>query len=214
MLANLTSARHELASTATENLKKLNEKLEQNVSVIPPQLTAGKPADDASSEDDDSITSDPTELFHRDVATQTSQDLEQTATKPKEDGEAVPDPTATVNAHVKRIETLSSQLREFADTEKNSSGVEDSARTGLNELHHYLDSLIYSKPGYGPVSGYGVYGSHGMDGNGAAAGMAKGEEDAITGFKAEIRGVKGALLSARNFPASRGRVSAGLSLGR
>ena len=30
----------------------------------------------------------------------------------------------------------------------------------------------------------------------------KAEDDAIAGFKAEIRGVKGALLSARNFPSS------------
>ncbi|PLB55717.1 putative peroxisomal membrane anchor protein [Aspergillus steynii IBT 23096] len=211
MLANLTSARHDLAQTASENLQKLNDKLEQNVSVIPPQLTARK-ANDESSEDSESITSDPTELFHRDVATQTS-DLEQAQSKSKEDGEAVPDPTATVNTHVKRIEILKSHLREFADTEKQSSSVDDSARTGLNELHHYLDGLIYSKPGYGPVTGYGVYSSPGMDSSGTATGVGKGEEDAISSFKSEIRGVKGALLSARNFP-SRGRVGTSLSLGR
>ncbi|KAI9044072.1 peroxisomal membrane protein PEX14 [Aspergillus affinis] len=214
MLANLTSARHDLAQTASENLQKLNEKLEQNVSVIPPQLTARKTNDESSSEDSDSITSDPTELFHRDVATQTSQDLEATQSKPKEDGENVPDPTATVNTHIKRVEILTSHLREFADIEKQSSAVDDSARTGLNELHHYLDGLIYSKPGYSAVSGYGVYGSQGMDGNGNATGMGKGEEDAISSFRSEIRGVKGALLSARNFPASRGRVGTSLSLGR
>ncbi|KAH8427514.1 peroxisomal membrane protein PEX14 [Aspergillus melleus] len=213
MLANLTSARHELAQTASENLQKLNEKLEQNVSVIPPQLAARKPTDE-SSEDSDSITSDPTELFHRDVATQTSQDLEATQSKAKEDDEKVPDPTATVNTHVKRVEVLTSHLREFADIEKQSSAVDDTARTGLNELHHYLDGLIYSKPGYSAVSGYGVYGSQGMDSNGTSTGMGKGEEDAISSFRSEIRGVKGALLSARNFPASRGCVGTGLSLGR
>ncbi|KAK1143493.1 hypothetical protein N8T08_006299 [Aspergillus melleus] len=214
MLANLTSARHELAQTASENLQKLNEKLEQNVSVIPPQLAARKTTDESSEEDSDSITSDPTELFHRDVATQTSQDLEATQSKAKEDGEKIPDPTATVNTHIKRVEILTSHLREFADIEKQSSAVDDSARTGLNELHHYLDGLIYSKPGYSAVSGYGVYGSQGMDSNGTSTGMGKGEEDAISSFRSEIRGVKGALLSARNFPASRGRVGTGLSLGR
>jgi len=35
-------------------------------------------------------------------------------------------------------------------------------------------------------------------------GVRKAEDDAIAAFKADIRGVKGALLSARNFPASRG----------
>lgn len=35
-------------------------------------------------------------------------------------------------------------------------------------------------------------------------GMGKGEENAINNIKAEIRSLKGALLSAKNFPAVRG----------
>ncbi|PWY89570.1 hypothetical protein BO94DRAFT_534348 [Aspergillus sclerotioniger CBS 115572] len=207
MLANLTTAREELAETASTNLKKLNEKLEQNVSVIPASLdTSQKPEKDSDS-DSESITSDPTELFHRDVATQTaSSDFAPTySTSTAKDATAPAEPVATVNTHIRRLEVINSHLREFSDTEKESSTLDNTMRTRLNELHHYLDGLIYSKPGFSPLSGYGMYSTPGMDsGNGMATGVGKGEEDAIASFRAEIRGVKGALLSARNFPTGRG----------
>ncbi|KAL4893176.1 peroxisomal membrane anchor protein conserved region-domain-containing protein [Aspergillus ambiguus] len=223
MLASLTSARHDLAATASANLQTLNEKLEQNVSTIPPQLTARQSAPDADDDDDDeteSITSDPTELFHRDVATQTSQDLGQDAPSSalvnSADEATTPDPLTTVNTHQKRLEILTSNLREFADLEKSAGSLDDSMRSNLNDLQHYLDGLLYSKAGYGSVTGYGVYSTPGIDSsNSAATGITKGEEDAISGFRSEIRGVKGALLSARNFPSGRGgRVGSGLGLSR
>ncbi|PYH70267.1 peroxisomal membrane protein PEX14, partial [Aspergillus vadensis CBS 113365] len=209
MLSNLTSARQELASTATSNLHKLNEKLEQNVSVIPESLKnkTANTENDSSSTDTESITSDPTELFHRDVATQTAtSDFAATYNnKTGTDKDSPADPTAAVTDHLKRLESIRSQLRDCSDTEKESSTLDSGMRTRLNELHHYLDGLIYSKPGFNPLSGYGMYSTPGMDsGSGAATGVGKGEEDAIANFRAEIRGVKGALLSARNFPAGRG----------
>ncbi|KAF7593723.1 hypothetical protein BBP40_011015 [Aspergillus hancockii] len=216
MLASLTSARHDLAEKAQENLKKLNEKLEQNVSTIPPQLTARHTqfAGSEFGEEVESVTSDPSELFHRDVAVQTSEDLNVDGTSssaPNIADEAAFDPTAAVNTHVKRLEVMRSHLQEFYETDKQSSSCDDTVRTSLSELHHYLDGLLYSKAGYGPGTGYGVYSSPGFDSSGNAAGLGKGEEDAISSVKTEIRGVKGALLSARNFPASRGpRISSGI----
>ncbi|PWY74404.1 hypothetical protein BO70DRAFT_412751 [Aspergillus heteromorphus CBS 117.55] len=187
MLANLTSARQELASTATLNLQRLNEKLEKTVS-----------------------------LFHRDIATQTTtSDFAPTTSIPSlpstQDTQAST-PTAKVLAHTTRLESITSQLRDFSSTEKDSSAFDDSLRTRLNELHHYLDGLIYAKAGFNPLAGYGAYSTPGIEsGGGAATGVGKGEEDAIAGFRAEIRGVKGAMLSARNFPAGRGgRVGGGL----
>ncbi|EAW14145.1 peroxisomal membrane protein PEX14 [Aspergillus clavatus NRRL 1] len=218
MLATLTSARLDLAQTTTTNLTKLNERLEQTVSRIPPELTTPKPqpTDSAlSDEDTDSITSDPTELFHRDVATQTSQDF--AASSPSSlsagktaagDDSTIPDPTATVTTHHKRLETITSQLRDFDSTEKDSDLLGGSMRSSLNELQHYLDGLQYSRSSYAPSTGYGVYSTVSTDTSaGSSAGITKAEEDAISSFRAEIRGVKGALLSARNFPASRGRVA-------
>ncbi|GFF36176.1 hypothetical protein IFM61606_02769 [Aspergillus udagawae] len=222
MLATLTSARLELAQTANTNLQKLNEKLEQNVSRIPPHLSAkdAKQTEPTDSEDDeDSITSDPTELFHRDVATQTSQDLDASAlpgtTDQQSADEAAPDPTTTVNTHLKRLENITSHLREVASSENESGALDDSVRTRLNELHHYLDGLLYSRSSYSSVTGYGVYSTPGVETtSGPSAGISKAEEDAMASFRADIRGVKGALLSARNFPASRGRTGSGILSGR
>ncbi|PLB35993.1 peroxisomal membrane protein PEX14 [Aspergillus candidus] len=223
MLAQLTSARHDLADTTTSNLQKLNEKLEKTVSVIPPQLTArslNTTNDDKDEEDTESITSDPTELFHRDVATQTSpgevptkeglwtadSDSDAPNTADQDQPSAA---TAAVNSHLTRLESMRNSLQEITTTDQDSATAEDDVRSSLNDLQHYLDGLLYSKQSYGSVSGYGVYGSAGggFDANAKSTGIGKAEEDAISGFRAEIRGVKGALLSARNFPAGgRGRV--------
>ncbi|KAJ5105800.1 hypothetical protein NUU61_003147 [Penicillium alfredii] len=208
MLATLSSARHDLATTAQENLQKLNEKLEQNVSVIPAHLTARKSRtaseEEEADEDTDSVTSDPTELFHRDVATQTSPDFPP-ASKSSNSPNAVPSPSTAVTTHLTRLESIQNQLRDLADTEKDASALDDSMRSHLSELHHYCDGLIYSAPNYStPGASYGVYGGNMSGFDSGAAGVRKTEDEAIASFRADIRGVKGALLSARNFPSSRG----------
>lgn len=213
MLANLTSARHDFAQTTQENLHKLNEKLEQTVSVIPPSLAAGQSNKDADADEDDdtdSVTSDPTELFHRDVATQTTpQDLakkEDGQTDGKDDEEnKKPTPTEAVNGHLKRLETISSHLREFADAETGSNTSDETMRSSLRDLHYYLDGLTYSNPSYGSTSSYGTWSSPSVDSSSSLkTGVDKSEEEAMASFRSEIRGVKGALLSARNFPSGRG----------
>jgi hypothetical protein len=215
MLASLTSARHELASTAEENLQKLNTKLEQTVSAIPPQLTARKINSSNEEEDDDSVASDPTELFHRDMATQTSPEPTPapSTTGAANSADVAITPTTKVNDHVSRVESITSQLRGIIDSEKDASSLDDSMRTGLTELHHYCDTLIYSAPAYSAGSTYGVWNSN--TGSNDKSGLRKAEDEAIAGFRADIRGVKGALLSARNFPASRGgRLGGVLPAGR
>lgn len=214
MLANLTSARLDLASTAKENLQKLNEKLEQNVSVIPAHLTARKnkgiEEGDEDSSDTDSIISDPTELFHRDIGTQTTPDVSTTSrsSSSKDPAETAADaPTVAVNKHLTRLESIQSSLKEINEFEKDSGTLDDSMRTRLTDLHHYLDGLIYAAPSYNATTAAygGLYSKNTSSGSdGSSSGVRKAEEDAIASFKAEIRGVKGALLSARNFPASRG----------
>lgn len=211
MLTALTDARHDLAQTTEENLKKLNEKLELNVSQLPPSLITKSTTSvgDATEEDIESITSDPTELFHRDIGTQTSQDSIQTssATSTSATIESTSsDPTTVVKTHQKRLETIGSHLREVEDAQSQSSTLHDTTRSRINDLQHYLDRLMYSKNSYSYSStmGYGSYSTPGLDsGGGAALGVGKAEEDAISNFRAEIRGVKGALLSARNFPSGR-----------
>lgn len=214
MIANLTSARHDFAQNTKQNLRKLNEKLEQNVSVIPPELAtrAGRGSEDFDRDDDlDSITSDPAELFHRDIGTQTApQDITPPISEDKP-AEEKPSPNTTVTNHISRLENINSQLREVASTEDESTTQDDNLRSSLRDMHYFLDSLIYSSPSY--TTGYGSWSSTG-DSSSGAAGVAKGEENAISGFRSEIRGVKGALLSAKNFPTSRGRVGSGIPISR
>lgn len=208
MIANLTSARHELAVTAQDNLTKLNEKLEATVSVIPAQLNARKTApneEDESNEDGDSVTSDPTELFHRDMGTQTTPDVTPSPTlEAKDEKSSLDAPVEAVNNHISRLASIQSQLQEITEFEKDASNVDDMARSSLSDLHHYLDGLIYSAPTYtSSTPNYGLY-TASVSSDNSSTGVRKAEDDAIASFKADIRGVKGALLSARNFPASRG----------
>ncbi|KAJ5928401.1 hypothetical protein N7466_007357 [Penicillium verhagenii] len=222
MLASLSSARHELAETAQENLKKLNEKLEKTVSMIPPHLTARKDSAEAEEDADESesVTSDPTELFHRDMGTQTTPDVSssssslQSAAK-ESDEKAADAPAVAVANHMTRLESIQSQLKEIDELEKGSSTSDDGLRTKLSDLHHYLDGLIYAAPTYTAAGGsYGLYSGKTSSGtDGTSTGVRKAEDDAIASFKADIRGVKGALLSARNFPASRGGRLGGITAG-
>lgn len=209
MLANLTSARQELSSTAQENLQKLNEKLEQNVSVIPAHLTARKNSADGEDEefrdDGDSVTSDPTELFHRDIGTQTTPGVSPSPGAIAKDENPLEAPAEAVNHHASRLASIQSQLKEITDLDKKSGTADDAMRSRLTDLHHYLDGLIYAAPTYTAAGGsYSLYGNPNSGGDSGSTGVRKSEDDAIASFKAEIRGVKGALLSARNFPASRG----------
>ncbi|KAJ5643386.1 peroxin Pex14/17-Penicillium chrysogenum [Penicillium longicatenatum] len=207
MLATLTSARQELAETAQENLQKLNEKLEKTVSVIPPHLKARKDNDDEEDEESDSVTSDPTELFHRDMGTQTTPDVSSSHSlaSTKEGEEKLADaPSIAVSNHMSRLESIQSQLKEVDGLEKESSTLDDNLRSKMSDLHHYLDGLIYAAPAYTAAGGsYGLYGNTSSGTDGSSSGVRKAEDEAIASFKADIRGVKGALLSARNFPASR-----------
>ncbi|PYH77947.1 hypothetical protein BO82DRAFT_318372, partial [Aspergillus uvarum CBS 121591] len=231
MIAQLTAARHDLAETTTTNLRTLNTKLESVVSTIPPPPQS--PLDttihpkDNEDEDAESITSDPTELFHRDVAVQTSPSPPLEPTQPSlittttATNETTQNPTSTplekARSHTSRMHTLTAHLRSLTDTDQSASELDTALRAKLNDLHHYLDTYIYSKPGGGamfnPMAGYGVFSTPGIEsgntttgGNGnGGLGLGKGEEDAIATFRTEIRGVKGALLSARNFPAGGGR---------
>ncbi|EEQ87591.1 peroxin 14/17 [Blastomyces dermatitidis ER-3] len=209
MLAELSRARHELAETAQRNLCTLNEKLEKTVSSIPPMPQSSSQQDQQLIDDDTvSNASDPTELFHRDIATQTSPELLPSATTPVIDPETdgLSPSEKTVNAHVKRLQSISSRLTDYLSEEDTSGIIHGSTEKSVGELKNYLDGLIYSNPSaYLGSNLYGIYNdnSGSMRSDGTFGGTSK-EEDAIAAFKAEIRSVKGTLLSARNFPAGGG----------
>jgi hypothetical protein len=180
MFETLTAARHSLFDDAQSNLEQLNKKLEDVVSVVPPQLKAVD--NDAESE-----ASDPAELFHRDIGVQTSsQDLETS----KEDV----NPVETQSDILDEIHT---QLQDLKTTESESLQAERKAWSSIMNLQAYLDEITYGgRKSVFQWEGPGIGDSRmGQD----------SKMDEIAKFKAEIRSAKGALLSARNFPSANRR---------
>ncbi|ORY11621.1 peroxisomal membrane anchor protein conserved region-domain-containing protein [Clohesyomyces aquaticus] len=189
MIQTLATSRHEFAAHAQDQLKQLNTRLEDVVSVDPatnPKVKAADPADDISEAD-----SDPTELYHRDFGTQTSPSLSRRPSISASETD-----TSAVTAHEKRLKILTSHLRELEATRSNDSASSDSLRTKLSDLSTYLAEMSYQSQYYSGMGG--MYGAN--------YGMPKtkdGKDDQVEAFKADIRAVKGVFLSSRNFPAGR-----------
>lgn len=217
MTSALTAARHDLAATALADLAKLNARLEGVVSELPPRLArppeaaGGEGAEDEESEDED-----PTELYHRDVGTQTasspprsSADSDDSSDAPSTPREATPTTTKTT-AHTTALRAIHAHLSELLTEDCSVAVADESVRDRIADLQAYLDGLAYASPSYGNGGAGGVYGMYGngsgSGGGGGGWGWSSGkgggggEEDGIARVKAEIRGVKGVLLSARNFP--------------
>ncbi|KAK2733483.1 hypothetical protein FQN57_002092 [Myotisia sp. PD_48] len=213
MLESLTSARQELAETTQAHLNTLNQKLERTVSIIPPISTSKTSSQDKQLDDEDtkSVSSEANELFHRDIATQTTPELNSypsiypavVNTADESDGVRA---QKRVNDHHSRIESISAQLNSVLSAEKSTDMLYETARDSVSELQSYLDGLMYSTT-YLNTSLYG----YGDDKSGdKKTGVTSGEDDAIAAFKAEVRSVKGTLLSARNFPLRRGGYRPGM----
>jgi hypothetical protein len=180
MVENLTDARTELHDVASKRLDSLVTQLEKTVSVIPP--TTSQP--DLSEENDGSEAEDPTEMFHRDVGTQTSLIDENAAPPTKEPEPPSKRHATTLISLTKNLSVLKDQFR------AQSEGFED-VKTLLDVFRDDLDSMTYG--GHSEfVGGYDIYGS-----------AKKNEpEDEIRKVRDNIRRVKGVFLSARNFPVS------------
>lgn len=198
MTDNLTAARHEFAEHSRTQVDELNRKLGEVVTADPSHDVGRlKSAKDGNDDDDaasvaGSVDSDPTELFHRDFGTQTlPPPTDFDASSSSSDGDdndpsSISSPTDTQTSQLTRIKSLLSDLRSDYDTDEQSTCAEIS--TIVRVLNEQLESLAY------PVHSYSsIYG--GLDSGG------KKEDDEIARIKAEIRGVKGVLLSARNFKA-------------
>ncbi|EED22423.1 peroxisomal membrane anchor protein, putative [Talaromyces stipitatus ATCC 10500] len=201
MLRSLGDARHELAETALTNLSTLNEKLEKNVSKIPVRSLSSEKFDADEDDETESITSDPTEVFHRDIATQTTPDLlnDSITTTPSTDAEA--NPHKAIDSHKQTLAKITSHLQEFVSDHTTSGEIDDTMRNRVADLQSYLDGLKYSS--YNTyINSNNLYNTSYNYPMGDTTNKSK-EEDAIAAFRAEIRGVKGALLSARNFPSGR-----------
>ncbi|KAH0543900.1 hypothetical protein FGG08_001801 [Glutinoglossum americanum] len=193
MTEQLTDARHSLGEAAISNLSKLNDKLENAVSEIPP-VERKQPA---SLEEDvaESVDSDPTECFHVDVGTQTSPSLSRRpSTSASGFGENA-DRDANTASQESCLKNIHSRLSELVEGNNDIGQEETDVITSIQDLKTYLHGLSYSSPYYSN----NLYG-----GLGGAARGAEGE-DAGAKMKSEIRGIKSVLLNARNFPTTSNR---------
>ncbi|TQN72144.1 hypothetical protein CSHISOI_03362 [Colletotrichum shisoi] len=193
MVENLTEARCDLHSTTSKNLAKIIEKLEGTVSEVPAAAKSSATNAEAYKDDASSVgADDPTEMFHRDIGTQTS-----IPSTPRF-GEPGFGTTATAedknkSASERHADKLT-RLKSSADVLRTTvvSDADDLAdlKSKMDVLKDDLVQLAYPSPqDYG---GYSIYG-----------GTRKNEpEDEIKKARDNIRRVKGVLLSTRNFPAS------------
>ncbi|KAJ9614150.1 hypothetical protein H2200_002286 [Cladophialophora chaetospira] len=209
MLESLTEARLSLAETAKADLETLNTKLESTVSHVPyiPTLALLHQEQKAKEDEDlESDTSDPTELFHRDIATQTSPHPSRTQSfdyMEESTGLPAQDPTTSQSSRLRSLHStlsslLSSQTTHFS---------QDRFSTSLSDFQSTLDKLESS---YNPfaidyTSSYSNYSGPGASSSSTDKDKNKKPADnsEATKFKNEIRALKGAFLSSRNFPTAR-----------
>lgn len=192
MLQTLTEARHSLADGTLEDMEKLNEKLEGMVSHVPYIAISAVKRAHEKEDDLESVDSDPTELFHRDIATQTTPNLSRSPSNVSLSRHTL-DPTI---AQSERLSGLSYSLRSLVQsldhTNDNEKHLQDTVKDFQQKID-YMDSS-YSMLKNDFYSSTSIYSSASNDAKKAT------RENEAQKFKQEIRSLKGAFLSSRNFP--------------
>jgi hypothetical protein len=181
MAASLTDARHDFAVHGQSKIDELNDRLSKIVSKIPEPKSA---TDAADMDDTESVASDPTELFHRDIGTQTSPPI-----TPAPSSATQPASKTIADKQDDRLLIIKSHLDEMlSGLEAGEQPAKDRLEE-TNKLRHHLDNMMYR------VQTQNVWSTgFGSDQKGGAD-----ADDAIEEVKKEIRGVKGVLLSAKRF---------------
>jgi hypothetical protein len=181
MVESLTEARVDLHDTTSSKLSGIVNKLEKTVSEVPPTK---KPltADDASD------TSDPSEMFHRDVGTQTLP------------VQALPSSKSASVASLSGVSQSQRQAERLATLTKTLSGLKDGYRSESEDLQDLktlvdvfrddLDAMTFGNQA-DFVGGYDVYNKRKKD-----------PDDELRRVRDNVRRIKGLLLSSRSFPAS------------
>ena len=193
MADNLNDARHDLFEHTTDHVTEVNDKLSKLVSTVPSSAKSlpQTPAEFADF-DNESITSDPTELFHRDVGTQTSPSLSRRPSVASDIEVIRPDTVPLKQTN--RLEIMKSHISEILEGSESNGASNQTLQESISETRHYLDGLYYTPPSY----------SWNADNSLNTSGTSKDKQpDAAVALKAEIRGVKGVLLSAKRFPSGR-----------
>ncbi|KAK0813690.1 hypothetical protein LTR91_024780 [Friedmanniomyces endolithicus] len=212
MTETLTSARHDFAAHSQGKLDDFNERLAKIVSNIPSTDVAAS-VPELEINETDSVVSDPTELYHRDMGTQTSPLPSRRPSDPflpptSEHTTHDKDPTTHQTTILTSLSTHMNDLLAGLTTHQAAANKDRTAEK--DKLRHFLDSMLYG----GSHAVYDASGGGWSQGGDSWKYGKKDEEGgankAMEELKKEIRGVKGVLLSARRFPGVvGGRVGAG-----
>lgn len=186
MVDSLSEARHDFLSHSNSKVDDLNERLSKIVSKVP-DAKKELHTSEVEGDDADSETSDPTELYHRDMGTQTSPTISPSV--PEATDEKKKD---AVTYQTGALEIMREHINELAEGSEKAAEANKDRQETVNKLRHYLDGLTYSSSGISTWQSSEDAISMKND---------KSGEDAIEELKKEIRGVKGVLLSAKRFPA-------------
>ncbi|KAL9632833.1 MAG: hypothetical protein Q9164_005066 [Protoblastenia rupestris] len=178
MIESLSSARRSLSETTLTNMATLTDKLECNVSRIP--ATYGHP-DGRDDSDAESTSLDGAHFFSRTAGTQTSPHLSRSASISSAFSTNAPINLAA--SHSSKLAALHTSLKEI----RPSDSTEDLIKHSVDGLREYLEGLPYRRSTQ--IAGFSTD---------------RNSDSSTARMKAEIRGMKGALLSARNFPPSLG----------
>ncbi|KAI1109233.1 peroxisomal membrane anchor protein conserved region-domain-containing protein [Nemania sp. NC0429] len=191
MVDDLNEARSDYYHHVRGKVTQLVERLEGVVSEVP--YKNGKPLrshhhhQGRDVDDGASTTSDPTELFHRDVGTQTSPPPSTIGAAPTTNGSGSEKP---VDAQARQLSAISAALRELTLMHTQRAEGTGDLRTSIGELRDTTDKLAYP-----PAQNFSsVYGALSFGQNGEPDDEFKKTRDAI-------RSVKGIFLSSRSFPA-------------
>ena len=187
MVESLTSARHSLFESASSNLQVLEEKLGKVVSTIPVSTKQVEAKLDTMNNEEDkgSEASDPTELFHRDTGTQTS--MPDSPSSSSSIDLSKPTSGANIFMQTNRLKALHSRVTDIVSSSDSLEKANDGIKTEIVDLQKYLDGVMWGK-------------THSYVDMTAGKIQTRKEDDEIARVKAEIRGVKGVLLNAKNFP--------------
>ena len=188
MSDSLNEARHDFSLHSQGKLDEFNERIGKLVSKHPDHRR-DKALDD-NDNDTSSEFSDPTELYHRDIGTQTSPP-QTPRPSPFGLGTANGDKKSPTEYQVTGLEIMKSHLDEMLDRSEKVETSNQERQDKMNSLRHYLDTIMYASPGISVWSSAEEVSK--ADGEG-------GKEDVIEELKKEIRGVKGVMLSAKRFP--------------
>ena len=191
MTDSLADTRRDFATHSRSKVDELNERLEGIVSEIPD--IAKKKGErgrngDAAALDTMSETSDPTELFHRDIGTQTSPPRSRPSSPSFAPQTAEPfQPPASRQSDA--LDTLSSCVSGLLDTLHQLELGDKEVQDSMERLRQYLDSTVYVHPSI-RSSGFDLIGDF----------KRKQENEGGEALKKEIRALKAVFLSAKRFP--------------